>query len=233
MMLLGGTSTDAPGVAPKAIRALFPPGVCAAVAEWSEEPAALFSQEEDAVRRAVPVRQHEFALGRWCARKALELLGVADVAIPMDSNRAPRWPPQVVGSITHCAGFVGAVVAPVHRVAAIGFDVEPAKPLASGLSRRICTAGELAWLLEAPPLPAADWGKVLFSAKEAIHKVVSPLSGITLDFRAVTILPEPSHGTFSANLTAPHGRGVPDFRRISGRFAVTDELVMTAAFIEE
>jgi 4'-phosphopantetheinyl transferase EntD len=149
----------------------------------------------------------------------------------MAPNRSPRWPAGVVGSITHCEGFVGAVVASARSTGGIGFDVEPAVPLVADLGLRICTPEELAWARAAPPLVAGNWEKIFFSAKEAIHKVVSPLSGITLGFRDVTVVCDRTSGTFRARLTEPRS-GLPDFRRIVGRFAVTEGLVMTSAFLE-
>src|SRR4051812_24879633 len=81
----------------------------------------LHPEEADAIKAAVPSRRHEFVLGRWCARQALAELGVMARAIPVGHQRMPVWPAGVVGSITHCRGFVGAVVAPADQLRAIGF----------------------------------------------------------------------------------------------------------------
>lgn len=180
---------------------------------------------------AVPARQREFAIGRACARAALARFGVAATAIPVGERRAPVWPAGFVGSITHCRGFVGAVAARTDQLEAIGFDVEPAIPLEAGLLATICTDAEMRWLHTAPPLAAADWGTVIFSAKEAIHKCVAPRSGVTLGFREVELTLRPADGTFSASLLATGYPTLPDLARLIGRFAIGPAFVSTAAIV--
>jgi 4'-phosphopantetheinyl transferase EntD len=214
-----------------AIQALLPDGASGAYADPSETPGPLAPAEAAGVSRAVAARQEEFARGRWCARRALTELGIAEAVLPIGSDRAPVWPPGVVGSITHCDGFVGAVVALRGLVQSVGFDVEPASRLRRDLVPFICTPAETAWVEEARSCDAVVWPKVLFSAKEAIHKCVWPLSGIMLDFRDVTVAVAPSRGTFAARLNVRSHGGLPDFARISGRFAVTSHFVLTSAFI--
>ena len=148
----------------------------------------------------------------------------------MNPNRSPSWPPGVVGSITHCDGFVGAVVGLARDIAAIGFDVEPASGLDGDLVPIICTPEEITWAAHhAPKTP--DWPKILFSAKEAIHKCISPVSGVTLDFRDVNVRPDPIRRTWSAELRTSLRETVPDFTTIQGRFRVTQEHVLTSAYI--
>lgn len=232
MFLLGSTMSDLPDPRWKALPALFPGTICGAFADPSEDPGTLYPEEAELVSRAVSARRHDFALGRWCARCALAQLGVSAAAIPVAPNRAPRWPAGVVGSITHCSGFVGAVVASADRVISIGFDAEPATPLGQDLIRLICTPAEIRWLATAPPTLAADWPKVIFSAKESIHKAISPLCGIMLDFREVTLALDPTGAAFSARLNERDARGLPDFTTLAVRFAVTADHVFTSAFIE-
>jgi len=73
---------------------------------------------------------------------------------------------------------------------------------------------------------------VIFSAKEAIHKCVSPLSGVMLDFREVTVIPDRDRGKFSARLESSRLAGAPDLAGISGRFVVTQTHVIAAAIME-
>src|SRR5262249_41084450 len=96
------------------LRDLFPKGVCVVATNGVDDPHPLMPGEVDAVSRAVPSRRREFALGRWCARRALGGLGIAPQSIPVGEGRAPTWPHGVVGSITHCREFVAAAVARVE-----------------------------------------------------------------------------------------------------------------------
>ena len=179
-------------------RPLFPDGVSVATSNKHDNPPSLMTEERRAVADAVPSRQREFALGRWCARRALAQLGLDTPPIPVGERRAPVWPVGVVGSITHCAGFVGAVVARADRLRSIGFDAERSDPLAEDLIPLVCTAREMEWL-RSRSSSDVDWAKVIFSAKESIHKCIWPLCGMTLDFLDLSIMidvdPKPSPHT--------------------------------------
>jgi 4'-phosphopantetheinyl transferase EntD len=210
---------------------LFPHCVAIAVAAEDDDPAPLFPDEIAAVRRAVPSRQREFAAGRTCARRALESLGVPAGAIPVGPHRAPVWPDGVVGSITHCKGFTGAVVALASCVRSVGFDAEPAQALQPDLHRLICTPEEVAWLVSAPNR-RGDWGKLIFSAKESVHKCLYPLYGITLDFLDVTIMFAPDGNTFAAREADGRSTDGVDLHRVRGRLTVSDTHVFTGAFVD-
>ncbi|HEX5742053.1 MAG TPA: 4'-phosphopantetheinyl transferase superfamily protein, partial [Pilimelia sp.] len=126
---------------------------------------APYPEEAAQVVRAVPRRRAEYLTVRACARQALGQLGVAPVPLPRGEGGAPVWPEGVVGSLTHCAGFRGAAVAPAHRYAAIGIDAEPDAPLPDGVREAVALPGELA---DPPVTPHAD--RLLFCAKEAVYK---------------------------------------------------------------
>lgn len=213
------------------LRGLFPGGVSAAFVTGADEAGALYPVEADCVRNAVASRRREFALGRACARRAMAGLGVPPAPIPIGRDRAPVWPAGVLGSITHCKGFVGAAVACMESVRALGFDAEPASPLGSDLEPLICTAAELDWVATASKPPAADWPKVLFCAKETVHKCIAGSAGIMLDFGELVVTLHPERQAFSARLEDPARECPPEMSQLVGRFAVTPDFVFTAAFI--
>jgi enterobactin synthetase component D / holo-[acyl-carrier protein] synthase len=215
---------------------LFPAGVEAVFTDGTVDPPELPRVEAAAIRNAVPSRQREFSLGRWCARRALAQLGIAAPTIPVASNRAPVWPDGVVGSITHCKGFVGAVVARDDRLRSIGFDAELAEPLASDLVRLICTPSEIAWIesiaeqsveqsAAQSPAPQLDWPKAMFSAKEAVYKCIAPVFGRMLDFLDVTLTIDVESLAFTV---ASHEI---DLGAVRGRIAVSSEFVFACAFM--
>jgi 4'-phosphopantetheinyl transferase EntD len=138
-----------------------------------------------------------------------------------------------VGSITHCKGFVGAVVARHSCLRAIGFDAELSEPLAADLVPLICTAAETEWIGSTPAPANPGWPKVLFSAKEAVHKCISPLYGIMLDFLDVTLTPGYDKRSLIAH-PAFHGssRGA-DLEVVQVRLTVTDRFILTAAYVEQ
>ncbi|HEY6480768.1 MAG TPA: 4'-phosphopantetheinyl transferase, partial [Streptosporangiaceae bacterium] len=111
------------------IEEILPPSVAAAE-EFGDRPdAVLFPEEEAVIGRAIEKRRREFTTARACARAALARLGQPPVAILPGERGAPGWPPGIVGSITHCAGYRAAAVARVSQVLAIGLDAEPDLPL--------------------------------------------------------------------------------------------------------
>ena len=107
------------------IEEILPPAVAAAEAFGDRPDAELFPEEHAVMGRATGKRRGEFATGRACARDALARLGRPPVAILPGDRGAPGWPPGIVGSITHCAGYRAAAVGPAADVLAIGLDAEP------------------------------------------------------------------------------------------------------------
>ncbi len=125
------------------IERLVPGNVVVVTAAPGDELAPLLPGEDDLVADAVHSRRVEFAAGRACARTGLRRLGIGDRAILADSRRAPRWPAEVVGSITHCAGFTAAAVALRSEVAMLGIDAERVGGLDDEDRDAVVAAGEL------------------------------------------------------------------------------------------
>ncbi len=99
---------------------ILPPQVAVAE-EFGDLPdVRLFPDEEAVIANAVDKRRREFATARACARTALAKLGVPAAPIVPGSRGAPQWPPGVVGSITHCAGYRASAVALGRDVVTIG-----------------------------------------------------------------------------------------------------------------
>lgn len=197
-------------------------------ADASED--SLWPAERAVLNRAVPKRRIEFATVRHCARAALAELGVPPAPILPGLRGAPGWPPGIVGSMTHCAGYRGAAVATQEAGASIGIDAEPHGPLPDGVLNAIARPEEHRWLAElATSHPAVHWDRLLFSMKESVYKAWFPLTGSWLDFDEASITVEPGAGTFAAVLQVPgpvlNGERLTGF---TGRFATVDGLVLTA-----
>src|SRR5262245_58943824 len=97
-------------------------------AELYHDPPGLMPlpDEEPLIARSVLKRRNEFVTVRHCARVALgELYGERDVPpVPIlkGDKGEPCWPDGVVGSLTHCTGYRGAVVGRVGQVRSVGID---------------------------------------------------------------------------------------------------------------
>ncbi|MBL8624689.1 MAG: 4'-phosphopantetheinyl transferase superfamily protein [Myxococcales bacterium] len=207
------------------LRALLPAS-CAVVehaGRWPDAP--LHPDEARALGPVAEARRAEFAAGRGCARAALAALGRPAAPIGRGDDRAPRWPAGVVGSITHCAGYVAAAVAATATARSLGIDAEPDQPLPADVLATVASATERRWLAAAPPGPVC-WDRLLFSAKESVYKAWRPLAGTWLGFEDVELTIDPATASFAAAIAAPG-----PFRRVVGRFAVTATHVLTAVHV--
>jgi 4'-phosphopantetheinyl transferase EntD len=208
-----------------------------AVAEAFDDPpdAVLYPGEAEVISRAVDKRRREFRTVRHCARRALHQLGLPPVPVLRGEHGEPQWPPGVVGSMTHCAGYRAAAIAHSCDLRTLGIDAEPHQPLPAGVLDVIARDEEQDSLSE---LAAADsatcWDRILFCAKETVYKAWFPLTHRWLGFEdaAVTITAgttDPAEGFFSARLLVPGPTITGDtLTRWDGRWLRSDELVITA-----
>ena len=212
------------------IESLLLPGVAAVECRDDPAEATLFAAEEPAVARAVPRRRQEFTTVRHCARRAMAELGLPPAAIVPGARREPLWPAGVVGSMTHCTGYRAAAVARSGAVVSVGIDAEEHTELPDNVDRLVVRADEQDHLRElAAAYPSTYWGRVLFSAKESVYKTWFPLTGRWLGFDEARLRIDPDGGTFTADLLAGPlpADGVP-VSRLTGRWLVTDRLILTA-----
>ena len=93
------------------------------------------------------VRMAELEAGRVYAKRALAMMGIENVDLPVGPDRAPRWPKGVVGSLTHVRGLNGSHVAAAvgwaRDIRGIGIDVEYTMAPAPDIWKTILTKREL------------------------------------------------------------------------------------------
>ena len=181
----------------------------------------------------MPSRRAEFATGRACARHALARLGLPPRPIPSGQRGEPRWPRGIVGSITHCSGYRGAVLGRTSQIATIGIDAELNAPLPAGVLGAISLPQERAWVEQlAAERPDVHWDRLLFCAKEAVYKAWYPLAQRWLDFSDAEISVEADRGLFTAELrvTGPMFQGAR-LTGFSGRWVAREGLILTAVVV--
>ncbi|MET8053709.1 4'-phosphopantetheinyl transferase superfamily protein [Streptosporangium sp. NPDC005286] len=216
------------------IEDLLPGEIMSSEAFDDSQPCALFLAEEAVISGAVEKRRREFTTARWCARDALRRLGYPLVPVVPGAKGAPVWPPGVVGSITHCAGYRAAAVARSDDITTLGIDAEPNKPLPPGILETIAVDDESRWVTDFLRRdPSARWDRLLFSAKESVYKAWFPLAPRReprLDFTEASITFDPVGGGFLARLLVegPRLRDGSELREFSGRWLVRGGLVITA-----
>ena len=202
-------------------------------AELYDDPPGLapLAAEEPLIARSVAKRRNEFVTVRHCARVALEQLGVPPAPILKGDKGEPCWPEGVVGSLTHCQGYRGAVVGLTQSVRSVGIDAEPHGVLPDGVLNAVSLPVER---YEIGALPGGlHWDRILFCAKEATYKAWFPLTQRWLGF-------EDAHITFDVDasgvsgsfvsriLIDPAARSGPPLHRLEGRWSVGGGLALTA-----
>lgn len=190
---------------PSALSTLFGPGTHVVEATARLVDSELYPAELDFIRGAVASRRAEFGTARVCAREALAKLGVPPGPLVPWGDRAPSWPPGVVGSISHTHGHCAVVVGASPPLRSLGLDVEELRPLEPGVARLVLTAREQAWLADQPPNRQNDLVIAVFCAKEAFYKCQYPVTGKFLEFGDVEIDLGPDEGRFAARVLLPVG----------------------------
>ncbi len=147
------------------VRCCFPlwcPSSCSPPKLYDDPPDLMpLPEEEPLVARSVAKRRNEFVTVRYCARVALGEIGVAPVPILKGDKGEPCWPDGVVGSLTHCEGFRGAVVARQGEVRSVGIDAEPHDVLPKGVLDAISLPVERVAALDAARRSALGSNPVL------------------------------------------------------------------------
>lgn len=215
------------------LRALCQPSAVEAVArvEVCDE-RCLESAERELVATAVLTRRQEFATVRCCARAAMTRLGGRPWAVlprgdgPAWARRAPRWPPGVVGSMTHCDHFYGAALAADTQVAALGIDAEVNAVLPAELHSMVLLPEErdaVEVLFQRSPEIA--WDRLVFSAKESVYKAWYPATGGWLDFHDCAVQIDVEHRQFFADVRVVDPTKTFDMPFVGWWHADSDQLV--------
>ncbi len=210
---------------PPEMSALLPPGIAVETSPGRGETPPLWPAEAAQVAASVPTRRHEFAVTRACAHRALARLGCPADPLLKGSDRAPCWPPGVIGSLTHCAAYHAAAATRDPLIAGLGIDAELHAPLPPGVDRLVLTPADR---LALPASGGVAWERVVFSAKESVFKAWWPLTQTWLDFADATILLDPARGSFRAVLRPPAAAPATAPSQLAGRFATSAELILTA-----
>lgn len=200
-----------------AIRAVAPSGAICAGGRLDVPQIDLFSEEASFILRAAPKRRSEFCAGRFYARMALAELSLAPHPIPVGKSRAPIWPSDIVGSITHTDEICAVIVARQRDQVSLGLDIEDDKPLATELVSLICLSTELDEIETRKSHADIDLPKLFFVIKEAVYKMYYPIIGHFLDFHDLSVELDLDSSTFVAKLSSSFP-AINGNRKFSGHF---------------
>lgn len=144
-------------------------------AAWGQ----LMRGETTLLEGATPARQREIVAGRVLARSVMTQMGRAESPVTQHPGGAPAWPFGLCGSIAHSATHVAVAIAPTSHVTSVGIDIEDGRNLGSA-AKDIAIVDEIKDLVGHPFAGNSEGAvRLVFSAKEALFKCQSPLTGNT------------------------------------------------------
>lgn len=194
------------------------PTIQVAIAEdWMWDTKA-FDEEELYITRAVEKRKREFRAGRHSAHKVLGELGHTNFPLKVGNHRQPLWPSEVIGSISHTDGFCACVALPEGKASSIGFDVEPLSQVDRASLPLICTRKELEYVDKTQQGVEIPLCKLIFSAKECVHKAYYPLNEHTLDFLDAEISIDLTTSSFTATIINSEKNPKVPIKKLNGQF---------------
>jgi 4'-phosphopantetheinyl transferase EntD len=202
-------------------------------ATGSKQPvSSLMREERAAVRTACRKRQIEFAAGRWCARRVLAAMNQPPVSLPRGESGAPVWPGGMRGSISHCRGACCAVGVFADRYQSVGVDIERRlRPVSDHAVSLYANPDELAWMAAYSPPTKTTHRVSVFSAKESIYKLLSPISPKPVSFVSFSILPVKEADLFSCRMNHDINERLLTGSVLHGYLFENETFVVTAAAI--
>jgi len=165
------------------IARLFPGCVATACRRIGQGAIDLFAQEQELIQKAVDKRRREFAAGRACAREALGSIGLSPMPILRNEAGAPVWPDGILGAISHSHTWAGAAVTRLPDLCGIGLDIETIQRVNPGIGHMVLTQQETDIHAALPDTEKQQFLALVFSAKEALYKCLSPLSAQRIGFK--------------------------------------------------
>ncbi|MCQ4294879.1 4'-phosphopantetheinyl transferase superfamily protein [Pseudomonas stutzeri] len=188
-----------------------------------------FGRWEIPPQKGVSKRQTEFLAGRFCAREALLTLTGAPFVPPVGEDRAPQWPPSIVGSITHGAGWAGAVVGRRQQWDGLGLDIERllTPERADRLAGEILTPRELECYAPLSDIERAELVTRTFSLKESLFKALYPLVKRRFYFQDAAVVSFSPQGTARLRLLIDLSENWRNGAELDGQFATFDGYLLS------
>ena len=185
------------------------------------------------IQRSVAKRQAEYLAGRLCARAALQQLTGPGCIPAIGEDRAPVWPADICGSITHSTGRAAAIVARKAHWRGLGMDLE--NLLESARAERL--AGEILTPPELQRMAAGDREHLAllvtltFSVKESLFKALYPIVQQRFYFEHAEVLEWTMAGEVRLRLLMDLSSEWQHGVELDARFAVKDGQLLSLVSI--
>lgn len=183
-------------------------------------------EQTPAVQRSVAKRQAEYLAGRVCARAALQKLDGRRYVPATGDDRAPVWPADIAGSITHGKGWAAAVVARKADCLGLGLDQESLldDERAGRLVKEILTEPELQRL---DPARLGLTVTLTFSLKESLFKALYPLVHKRFYFEHAELLEWSDDGSARLRLLTDLSPEWHHGRELDGQFCLMGDQLLS------
>lgn len=224
---------------------LRPAGVPPGITLWGTEFHSIARRTTDflaigvastpALLAASAKRQTEFLAGRVCARAALAAAGAHNTTIGSTPQGVPIWPSGWCGSISHSHGWAVVALAAQSDWQALGVDVEVLLPLARAqrLASRVLSPEEYAQWSVLPAREQAWWVSLAFCSKESLYKALSPLTGASVSFQDIALLPATEPASLALRLNKTISSQWPGGSLFSGRYCRIGKHLLCLVFLPQ
>ena len=143
--------------------------------------------EWEDITSAAPHRQREFVAGRLIARALSDQLCLPPSPLRRAEDRAPVWPADRVGSLSHCDTLCAAAIGIPPAIRSVGIDIETIGRVEPKLWPTLFTEQETRYFTSLPPETVALETTLFFSAKESFYKCQYPLTQSWVGFQDVEV----------------------------------------------
>ncbi|HEY0288206.1 MAG TPA: 4'-phosphopantetheinyl transferase superfamily protein [Pseudomonas sp.] len=185
------------------------------------------------IQRSVAKRKTEFLAGRLCAREAMRRLD-GRMHVPLiGEDRAPIWPDDLCGSITHSTGWAAAIVARRQHWHGLGMDMENllTHERAARLAGEILTTDELARMASGPEHEVAQLVTLTFSLKESLFKALYPIVLKRFYFHDAELVEWSQNGRAQLRLKIDLSAEWHNGKELDAQFSVQHEQVLSLVAI--
>lgn len=149
--------------------------------------------EWEDIASAAPHRQREFVAGRLIARTLSDQLDLPPAPLRRAEDRAPLWPADRVGSLSHCDTLCAAAIGIPTAIRSVGIDIETIGRVEPKLWPTLFTEREAGYFRSLPPERVALETTLFFSAKESFYKCQYPLTQSWVGFQDVEVTRTDEH----------------------------------------
>ncbi len=185
------------------------------------------------IQRSVAKRQTEFLAGRLCAREAMRQLDGRQHVPLIGEDRAPVWPNDLCGSITHSTGWAAAIVACQQHWRGLGMDVEQlmSSERAARLAGEILTADEMQRMAAGAEHHVPLLVTLTFSLKESLFKALYPIVLKRFYFEHAELLEWTESGSARLRLKIDLSPEWHSGKELSAQFSVQDGQLLSLVAI--